>query len=158
MKFVKILFQKYRKKWPLIWPYLIFIPIAIFILWSQGENRAFFVNGDSIFHVNQFYESAMQIKTGCFSWFLSLFGFGQAGRIVNAVYGPIFSYLIGSLLLLVGTWFRAQIVLEFSVIVLGGFFMYHLSRYMRLNRFISLMLGAIYVSSFPITIYTWSNF
>ncbi|MDU1879425.1 MAG: hypothetical protein E6779_07590, partial [Finegoldia magna] len=59
---------------------------------------------------NRFYEDAMQLKNGNFSYFLSLYGFQQSGRIVNALYGPFFSYLQGGLVLISGTWFRYQIV------------------------------------------------
>lgn len=143
--------SKCNKRWGVFWPYLIFVMAALFILWSQKNNRAFFVGADSWFHINQFYESAMQIKTGHFSWFLTLFGFGQSGRIVNAVYGPVFSYLVGALLLLVGTWFRLQIILNFCVLSISGALMYHLARYLKLKRSISVILGLIYLSSFPVT-------
>lgn len=142
---------KWNRLWPCLWPYLIFIMSALFILWAQKNSRAFFVGADSWFHINQFYESAMQIKTGHFSWFLALFGFGKAGRIVNGVYGPVFSYLVGGLLLFLGTWSRLQIVLNFLVLAISGSLMYHLCRYIRLKRNISIILGIVYLSSFPIT-------
>lgn len=46
------------------------------------------LGSDSVFHYNRFYEAAMQLKNGNFSYFLSLYGFQQSGRIVNALYGP----------------------------------------------------------------------
>ena len=40
----------------------------------------------------------LQLKNGNFSYFLSLYGFQQSGRIVNALYGPFFAYLQGGLI------------------------------------------------------------
>lgn len=147
--------RRTQKIWNLFWPYLIFMFIGIVILWVQKNNHAFFIGADSVFHLNQFYDSAMQIKTGHFSWFLSQYGFSQAGRIVNALYGPLFSYLIGGLLLLVGTWTRMQLLMDFAVLCISGMLMYHLSRYLNLKRYISIILGIIYMSSYPVT--TWVN-
>lgn len=152
MTCIKSLSWKWIKRCCLLfYPYLILLIITLCILWVQICNKSFILSGDSLFHVNQFYESAMQIKTGQFNWFLNLFSFGQAGRIVNAIYGPAFSYLVGALLLFVGTWSKAQLVLEFIITFLSGAFMYHLLRFVGVHRVISLMLGIVYASSYPIT-------
>lgn len=81
-------------------------------LWDKGA----VVGADFLFHYNRFYEAAMQIKEGNWSYFISIYGFQESGRIINALYGPAFAYLQGLIVLLSGTWFRYQIV---SKILLG---------------------------------------
>lgn len=131
-------------------PYLVFVLVSIFILWTQLQAHSVYIASDYIFHMNQFYESATQIRTGNLSWFLTLFGFGQTGRIVNAVYSPIFSYLVGGLLLLLGTWYRLSITLDFLVLFLGGTFMYHLLHQCHIRRINSSLISILYMGSFPI--------
>ncbi|MCT3495636.1 hypothetical protein EFR60_07575, partial [Lactobacillus delbrueckii subsp. bulgaricus] len=51
---------------------------------------------------------------------MTLYGFNQSGRVINAFYGPAFAYLNGLLLLAVGTWYRYQIITSFLVFAVGG--------------------------------------
>ncbi len=46
------------------------------------------LGSDVVFHFNRFYETSQQIKEGNFQYFLSIYGFQQSARIVNALYGP----------------------------------------------------------------------
>lgn len=142
-----------KRYWLKFWPYLIFIFIAFFVLWAQKNTHSFYVASDSVFHTNQFYESAMQLKTGHFSWFMTLFGFHQTGRIVNGVYGPVFSYLMGGILDLLGTWSRLQLLMNFTVLIMSGMLMYHLARYCNIKRYLSIIVGIFYMVSFPITVF-----
>ena len=65
------------------------IAFAVFIGYTTTIYKKMSILGsDSIFHYNRFYEAAMQLKNGNFSYFLSLYGFQQSGRIVNALYDP----------------------------------------------------------------------
>ena len=93
-----------------LWVSLFIISFAILLVTPQLFTRKVILGSDSIFHYNRFYEAAMQLKNGNFSYFLSLYGFQQSGRIVNALYGPFFAYLQGGLILISGTWFRYQIL------------------------------------------------
>ena len=93
-----------------LWVSLIIIAFAVLLVTPQLFTRKVILGSDSIFHYNRFYEAAMQLKNGNLSYFLSLYGFQQSGRIVNALYGPFFAYLQGGLILISGTWFRYQIV------------------------------------------------
>ena len=92
-----------------LWVSLIIIAFAVLLVTPQLFTRKVILGSDSIFHYNRFYEAAMQLKNGNLSYFLSLYGFQQSGRIVNALYGPFFAYLQGGLILISGTWFRYQI-------------------------------------------------
>ncbi|XIF19431.1 MAG: hypothetical protein AJITA_00077 [Acetilactobacillus jinshanensis] len=74
--------------------------------------QEFWTGYDTYFHMNTIYEDAMQIKTGHFSYFISMFGFERSGRIVNAMYGPFFNYLLGALLLLCRSWVNFEFVLS----------------------------------------------
>ena len=64
----------------------------------QLFTRKVILGSYSIFNYNRFYEAAMQLKNGNLSYFLSLYGFQQSGRIVNVLYGPFFAYLQGGLI------------------------------------------------------------
>ncbi|XIF19430.1 MAG: hypothetical protein AJITA_00076 [Acetilactobacillus jinshanensis] len=64
---------------------------------------------DYYFHMSRTYETAMQIKTGHFSYFLSLFSWNHNARIVNALYGPVGGYVSGLILLLVKSWSHWEI-------------------------------------------------
>ena len=83
---------KLREK---LWVSLIIIAFAVLLVTPQLFTRKVILGSDSVFHYNRFYEAAMQLKNGNFSYFLSLYGFQQSGRIVNALYGPFFAYLQG---------------------------------------------------------------
>lgn len=82
---------------------------SILLVLPQYFSGGIILGPDFLFHYNRFYDTAMQIKTGNFQYFISTYGFQQSGRIVNALYGPIFAYLQGLLLLLSKTWYNYQI-------------------------------------------------
>lgn len=107
--------------------YLFIFLIAVLFVVPQLWRQKMILGADALFHYNRFYETAEQIKTGNFSYFISLFGFQQSGRIVNAVYGPLFSYLQGMLVLLAGSWFRYQVLSNFLVYLLAGCSLFKLS-------------------------------
>ena len=109
-----------------LWVSLFIIAFAILLVMPQLFTRKVILGSDSIFHYNRFYEAAMQLKNGNFSYFLSLYGFQQSGRIVNALYGPFFAYLQGGLILISGTWFRYQIVSRVLLHILAESSMYAL--------------------------------
>ena len=70
-----------------LWVPLIIVAFAVLLVTPQLFTRKVILGSDSVFHYNRFYEAAMQLKNGNFSYFLSLYGFQQSGRIVNALYG-----------------------------------------------------------------------
>lgn len=113
--------KKYR-----ITPYLILFLCAIILLLPQLITGNMMLGADYIFHYNRFYETAMQIKTGNFNYFLSLFSFQTTGRMINALYGPLMAYFQGILLLIAGTWFRYQLLSNFLLFFLSGSSMFYL--------------------------------
>jgi len=109
-------------------------------------NQQAILGVDGYFQYNRVYEAAMQIKHNNFS-FINIYSFQQAGRVVNSLYSPLMTYLAGALLLLVGTWFRFQVVSAFLVLFISGFGMYRAGRKLSLPRNLAIALGIIFLSS-----------
>ena len=137
-----------------LWVSLFIISFAILLVTPQLFTRKVILGSDSIFHYNRFYEAAMQLKNGNFSYFLSLYGFQQSGRIVNALYGPFFAYLQGVLILISGTWFRYQIVSRVLLHILAESSMYALLKQCKVKTSIALSLGLLYATTFSIQYWT----
>ncbi len=85
------------------------------IISAQLFRHSIILGSDNNFFMNKIYESYMQQKTGTYNYFQSVYGFQQSGRIINAVYAPDFSFILGGLLAIAKNWFRFQ--------VLSGFFL-----------------------------------
>lgn len=132
------------------WPYLTIIGVAIIVLLSQIVTGAYILGVDSIFHMNRFYDTMMQIKTGNWSYFISIYGFQQSGRIINALYGPLTAYVNGLLLLITGSWARFQLVSSLSIMIISGISMYRLSLRTKIKKIYALMVGISYMLSFLI--------
>ena len=137
-----------------LWVSLFIIGFAILLVTPQLFTRKVILGSDSIFHYNRFYEAAIQLKNGNFSYFLSLYGFQQSGRIVNALYGPFFAYLQGGLILISGTWFRYQIVSRVLLHILAESSMYALLKQCKVKTSIALSLGLLYATTFSIQYWT----
>lgn len=97
--------QQQNRWWAGLVPSLLILFVSCLIVSPQVIAHSTMLGSDSIFHYNRFYEAAKQIQNWNFSFFQSNYGFQQSGRIVNAVYGPLFAYLNGALLGLVRTWY-----------------------------------------------------
>lgn len=137
-----------------LWVSLIIIAFAVLLVTPQLFTRKVILGSDSIFHYNRFYEAAMQLKDGNFSYFLSLYAFQQSGRIVNALYGPFFAYLQGGLVLISGTWFRYQILSRILLHILAESSMYALLKQCKVKTSIALSLGLLYATTFSIQYWT----
>ena len=137
-----------------MWVSLFIIGFAILLVTPQLFTRKVILGSDSIFHYNRFYEAAMQLKNGNFSYFLSLYGFQQSGRIVNALYGPFFAYLQGGLILISGTWFRYEIVSRVLLHILAESSMYALLKQCKVKTSIALSLSLLYATTFSIQYWT----
>lgn len=87
----------------------------------------------------------MQIKNGNFSYFQTNYGFNHSGRVFNAMYGPLFAYLNGLLLLLCKSWFIYEIIVEYSVFMTAGIGLYKLCQKVKIFPVISLLLAIIYL-------------
>lgn len=127
-------------------PYCAIIAMAYLIMFPQIVSHGVILGTDSIFHFNRFYDAAKQIQQFNFSYFQSNYSFQQSGRIINAVYGPLFAYLNGIILGVVGTWYKYQIVTTFIVYFLGGVGMYRLGISVHSKRIYALMCALIYMN------------
>ena len=129
--------------------------VSLFLVLPQILNHSLILGGDSLFHFNRIYDIYMQFKTGNFSYFQSNYGFLQSGRIINALYGPGFAYLLGALLVLVHNWINFQIITSFFAFFISGYTMFFLSREMGSTKKISLLTATLFMGSFWIT--RWST-
>ncbi|MFC4772865.1 hypothetical protein [Enterococcus hermanniensis] len=130
--------------------YIIILIIAGLFVLPQLWTHKMILGADAIFHYNRFYETAQQIKTGHFSYFISIFGFQQSGRITNAVYGPVFAYFQGVLVLLAGSWFHYQVLSNFLVYVIAGCSLFKLLTYAKLNQNTALFTSIIFMTTYSI--------
>lgn len=138
--------EKLKQYFLFVLPYLIFLGVTWFTLIPQIKAGATIIGSDTRFHFGRFYDAAMQIKTGIFSLFQTNFGFQQSGRVINAVYGPIFAYLNGILVLLAGSWMKYQIISDFLITFIGASSMLHLLNYLKVNKVIGTFISIIYVN------------
>ncbi|MFA9413574.1 hypothetical protein ACERC8_02905 [Streptococcus sp. E29BA] len=139
-----------KKFSPSLFPLLIIVGFSALLLWAQIATQATIVGSDAIFHYNRFYDTAMQLKTGEFDYFISTFGYQQSGRIVNALYGPFFAYLQGGLLLISGTWFKYQLLSRLLLSLIAGSGMYRLLRQAKVEQWLSLVLALFFLTTFAV--------
>lgn len=127
-------------------PYAALLMLAAYFCYRQMRTGNTIIGSDTIFHYNRFYETAQQIKHGNFNWFMTMYGFSHSGRVINALYGPLFAYANGLLLLLVKTWYRYQLVSSFIVYAVGGIGMYRALRRFASRRSVATLLAAFYMT------------
>ncbi|TWT11071.1 hypothetical protein FRX54_04195 [Streptococcus sp. sy004] len=133
-----------------------YLPLALIGLVSLGLilpqwlGQDVILGSDSIFHYNRFYDAAMQIKNGNISYFISIYGFQQSGRIVNALYGPFFAYFQGLLVLISKNWFGYQLLSRFVLHLFAGLSMFSLLRAAKIRLPISLSLAIFYLTTFSV--------
>lgn len=129
--------------------------LSILMIMPQVYYHSIILGYDSLFHFNRFYDTAMQIKTGHYSYFMTLFGFNQSGRIVNALYGPVIAYINGYLLLIAGSWFKYQVFSGIILNIIAGYGFYKLSIKAGVANNIGLILSMAYINTYWIT--SWNN-
>lgn len=136
-------------------PSLMIMLVAFLLILPQIISKGVIVGSDFLFHYNRFYETAMQIKTGNFSYFISLYGFYSSGRIVNALYGPYFAYFQGLLVLISRNWYTYQLVSRFLLSAIAGFSMYQLTRRVAVKPKLSLAIAIFYMMTFSVQYWTF---
>nr|HPI99784.1 hypothetical protein [Enterococcus sp.] len=99
---------------------LVIFLVSLILILPQLLTKGMVLGSDAVFHYNRFYDAAMQIKEGNFQHFISMYGFQQSGRIVNALYGPLIAYIQGLLVLISPSWFGYQVFSRFMIFVLSG--------------------------------------
>lgn len=144
------------KKHPHLVAISIFVGFSLLLLVPHLMTKGMVTGADLIFHYNRFYDAAMQMKEGNFSYIISLYGYQQSGRIVNALYGPYFAYLQGALVLLSGTWFRYQILSNLLLGTLSATSLYFLMREVKVKYAHSILLSLFFVTTYSIQ-YWWAT-
>lgn len=129
---------------------LLIVLIAFIFIMPQLITHNMVIGSDSIFHFNRFYDASEQIRNKNFEYFISLYGFQQSGRIVNAFYGPIIAYLHGLLVLLSKNWYVYQVLSNFILFVLSGCSMYTFLRAGSFNYRKSCTGAILYMCTFSI--------
>ena len=136
------------------YPLILILVLSVLLIMPQMRNRSIIFGADAHFHFNRLYDNYMQLKTHNFSIFQSNFGFFQSGRIINAVYGPGFAWLLSLILYLVHSWAKFQIVTSFLIYVFSGIFMYLLAQRINTNKKYATIASLLFISSYWIT--SWS--
>ena len=124
---------------------IIIVAAALVFIMPQLLNKSLLLGTDYNFHFNRIYDAAMQIRHHNFNFMQSNYGFSQSGRVVNALYGPLGTYLLGGLLLLAGSWFKFQLLTGFLVALLAGTSMYLFASRLGVRRNWSRMAAALYI-------------
>ncbi|HEM6310078.1 TPA: hypothetical protein U2C79_001685 [Streptococcus suis] len=150
------MFKNMLKKHPHLVAIGLFVGFSLLLLVPHLLTKGMVTGADLIFHYNRFYDAAMQMKEGNFSYIISLYGYQQSGRIVNALYGPYFAYLQGALVLLSGTWFRYQILSNLLLGTLSATSLYFLMREVKVKYAHSILLSMFFVTTYSIQ-YWWAT-
>ncbi|MCI1986234.1 MAG: hypothetical protein LKJ69_01865 [Lactobacillus sp.] len=132
---------------------LVIIMCAIGLVLPQLYRQGLILGMDISFQYNRFYEVYMQLRTGHWNFFQSIFGFDQSGRIVNAVYGNGLAYLGGGLLLFLHDWFKFQVVMAFLCELTAGLTMLLFMRRLRVRAWVATGGAVLYMSAFVVN--TW---
>ncbi|WP_281165448.1 hypothetical protein [Liquorilactobacillus sicerae] len=130
------------------------ITFPILLVLPQYFSGGVILGPDFLFHYNRFYDTAMQIKTGNFNYFISTYGFQQSGRIVNALYGPFFAYFQGLLVLFSKTWYNYQIISRLVLNLIASFSMYALLRVSHVRIRLAVLISCLYLTTFAILDWT----
>lgn len=138
-------------------PIILSLVIATVLIWTELTNRSGLTLDDTAFHFHRFYDTYQQIHNHNFSYFQMNYGMGESGRIVNALYGPFFAYLMGGLLLFCSSWLRFQVLITYLIFLVGGLGIYRLSRKVKLSQFVSSVVTALFLTTGYIAYWPRSN-
>lgn len=123
-------------------PYFLILLTCLILIQFQIQTRAVMVYNDTVFHFNRIQALANQITSGNFSYFQMF----PTGRIINAMYGPFFSYLNALVLIISGTYFRFQIISDFAIYLIAGIGMYRLALKAKVDPKISIVLSLLFLN------------
>lgn len=150
--------EKYKNKIiDYLIPIILSLVIATVLIWTELTTRSGLTLDDTAFHFHRFYDTYQQIQNHNFSYFQMNYGMGESGRIVNALYGPFFAYLMGGLLLFCSSWLRFQILITYLIFLVGGLGIYRLSRKAKLSQIISSIVTALFLTTGYIAYWPRSN-
>lgn len=131
-------------------PYFIILFFAILFILPNVLTHNLIIGADAPFHYNRFYDTAEQFANWDFHYFPSMYGFQQSGRIVNAVYGPIFAYFQGLIVLVSGSWFHYQILSNFILFLISGWSMLTLLKYVNVKNWVSVPISVLFMTTYSI--------
>lgn len=150
--------EKYKNKIiDYLIPIILSLVIATVLIWTELTTRSGLTLDDTAFHFHRFYDTYQQIQNHNFSYFQMNYGMGESGRIVNALYGPFFAYLMGSLLLFCSSWLRFQILITYLIFLVGGLGIYRLSRKIKLSQVVSSIVTTLFLTTGYIAYWPRSN-
>lgn len=150
--------EKYKNKIiDYLIPIILSLVIATVLIWTELSTRSGLTLDDTAFHFHRFYDTYQQIQNHNFSYFQMNYGMGESGRIVNALYGPFFAYLMGSLLLFCSSWLRFQILITYLIFLVGGLGIYRLSRKVKISQVVSSIVTALFLTTGYIAYWPRSN-
>lgn len=150
--------EKYKNKIiDYLIPIILSLVIATVLIWTELTTRSGLTLDDTAFHFHRFYDTYQQIQNHNFSYFQMNYGMGESGRIVNALYGPFFAYLMGSLLLFCSSWLRFQILITYLIFLVGGLEIYRLSRKVKISQVVSSIVTALFLTTGYIAYWPRSN-
>lgn len=150
--------EKYKNKIiDYLIPIILSLVIATVLIWTELTTHSGLTLDDTAFHFHRFYDTYQQIQNHNFSYFQMNYGMGESGRIVNALYGPFFAYLMGGLLLFCSSWLRFQILITYLIFLVGGLGIYHLSRKVKLSQVVSSIVTALFLTTGYIAYWPRSN-
>lgn len=150
--------EKYKNKIiDYLIPIILSLVIATVLIWTELTTRSGLTLDDTAFHFHRFYDTYQQIQNHNFSYFQMNYGMGESGRIVNALYGPFFAYLMGGLLLFCSSWLRFQILITYLIFLVGGLGIYRLSRKVKLSQVVSSIVTALFLTTGYIAYWPRSN-
>lgn len=150
--------EKYKNKIiDYLIPIILSLVIVTVLIWTELTTRSGLTLDDTAFHFHRFYDTYQQIQNHNFSYFQMNYGMGESGRIVNALYGPFFAYLMGSLLLFCSSWLRFQILITYLIFLVGGLGIYRLSRKIKLSQVVSSIVTALFLTTGYIAYWPRSN-
>ncbi|MCF1784145.1 cell division protein [Lactobacillus mulieris] len=127
-------------------PYFAIFMVICVLIYVQVVTHATIIGADSYFHWLRFYDIKEQIITGKFSWFQTNFTFKQTGRIINALYGPLFAYLNAILLFIVRTWYQYEVITNILLNFIAASGLYKLTQKVNTPKPISVILSIIYIN------------
>lgn len=150
--------EKYKNKIiDYLIPIILSLVIATVLIWTELTTRSGLTLDDTAFHFHRFYDTYQQIQNHNFSYFQMNYGMDESGRIVNALYGPFFAYLMGSLLLFCSSWLRFQILITYLIFLVGGLGIYRLSRKVKISQVVSSIVTALFLTTGYIAYWPRSN-
>lgn len=146
-----------KKYYDYLIPFALGLILATILLIPQFQIHTGVKLSDTQFHFNRFYDVYEQFKNHNFSYFQMNYGFGQTGRVVNAVYGPFFSYVLGFLLFITGSWFKFQILITYIVFIIGSYGMWRLSLKLKTSRITAIVVTLLFLTTGYMSSWTNSN-